>query len=126
MIILLTDGENTGPPEPLDIAQLAAEAGVRVYPVGVGSEEGSVIEVEGFNLVTRLDEAMLEEIANVTNGRYYRADSVETLQEIYDNVDLQLAADPEMMEVTSLFAGLSLLILLIGAALSMMWFGRMP
>ncbi len=126
VILLLTDGENTGPPEPLEIAQIAAEAGVRIYPVGIGSDEGAVIEVDGFNLVTQLDEVLLEEIANVTNGVYYRAEDEAALREIYENVDLQLTLDPQMMEVTSLFAGLSVLLLLSGAALSMLWLGRMP
>ncbi len=126
VILLLTDGENTGPPEPLEIAQIAAEAGVRIYPVGIGSDGGAVIEVDGFNLVTQLDEVLLEEIANVTNGVYYRAEDEESLREIYETVDLQLTLDPQMMEVTSLFAGLSTVLLLIGAGLSMAWLGRMP
>lgn len=126
VILLLTDGENMGTPEPLDIAQLAAEAGVRIYPVGIGSEEGTIIEVDGFNLVTRLNEEALEEIANLTNGIYYRAEDEESLQDVYQNVDLQLTIDPEMMEVTSLFAGMSLVLVLAGSALSMMWFGRVP
>ena len=126
VILLLTDGENMGAPEPLSIAQIAAEAGIRIYPVGIGSEAGAVIEVDGFNLVTRLDETILEEIANVTNGVYYRAEDEAALQDVYENVDLQLTIDPEMMEVTSLFAGLSLFLFLIGGVISMLWFGRVP
>ena len=126
VILLLTDGENIGTPNPIQMAEIAASAGVRIYPIGIGTDEGAVVEVDGFNLMTRLDEAALDDIANVTNGIYYRADDEEALAEIYDSVDLQLTIDPEMMEVTSLFAGFSLLLVLIGAALSMVWFGRMP
>lgn len=126
VIMLLTDGENMGSPDPLTIAQIAAEAGVRIYPIGIGSDEGAVIEVDGFSLITRLDESGLEEIANLTNGLYYRAEDEASLQEIYENVDLQFTAAPEMMEVTSLFAGLSTLLMLVGAGLSMTWLGRAP
>ena len=126
VILLLTDGENTGGPEPLDVAQLAAEAGVRIYPVGIGSEEGAVLEVEGFNVHTRLDERALEAIAAVTNGFYYRATDAESLQEIYREVDLQMTIKGERREATSLFAGAGAFFFLIGGALAMLWFGRVP
>lgn len=126
VILLLTDGENTGGPEPLDVAQLAAEAGVRIYPVGIGSEEGAVLEVDGFNVHTRLDEPALEEIAAVTNGSYYRAADAESLREIYREIDLQMTIKGERREATSLFAGAGALFFLIGGALAMLWFGRVP
>ncbi len=126
VVLLLTDGENTSNPDPFEVAQLAAAAGVRIYPVGIGSTEGSVLPLDGFNVLTRLDETTLQQIASTTNGVYYHAADEEGLQEIYQNVDLQLAISGEMMEVTAVFAGLSTLFFLIGAALSLLWFGRMP
>lgn len=126
VIILLTDGENTGPPEPLAVAQLAAEAGVRIYPVGIGSAEGAVLEVDGFYILTQLNEPVLQEIASLTNGRYYHAEDEESLQEIYKNVDLQMTIKGEKMEVTSILAGIGSFFFLIGGALSMLWFGRIP
>lgn len=126
VILLLSDGENTSSPDPLEVAQLAADANVRVYTVGIGSPEGTVLSLDGFNVVTQLNEPMLQEIANVTNGAYYRAENEESLDEIYKNVDLRLAINGEKMEVTALFAGVSMLIFLIGGGLSLLWFGRMP
>lgn len=126
VIMLLTDGENTAAPDPLDIAQLAAEAGVRLYPVGVGSQEGAVLDMDGFQIVSRLDETILREMASITNGRYYRAEDAAALQEIYRDVDLQLTIQGEKMEITGILAGVSALFLLIGGALSMFWFGRIP
>jgi len=126
VVLLLTDGENTSAADPLEIAQLAAEAGVRIYPVGIGSVEGSVLQIEGFSILSQLNETTLQEIASLTNGQYYHAEDEESLQEIYENVDLQLTISGEKMEVTSIFAGLSLLFLLIGGALSLLWLGRMP
>ncbi len=126
VVLLLTDGENTSSPDPLLVAQLAAEAGVRIYPVGIGSVEGTVLELEGFNVLTRLDEAALQDIASLTNGTYFRAEDEETLTDIYNNVDLQLATRGEKTEVTALFAMLGLLFFLAGGALSLLWFGRVP
>ena len=126
VVLLLTDGENTSSPDPLEIAQLAAEAGIRIYPVGVGSVEGTVLEVEGFNILTQLNETTLQEIASLTNGSYYHAEDEETLKEIYKNVDLQLTINGEKTEVTAIFAILSLLFFLSAGALSLFWFGRMP
>jgi len=126
VIMLLTDGENTDSPDPAQVAQLAADAGVRVYPIGIGSPEGSTIEVDGFNIVTQLDEATLQAIAKDTNGKYYRAQDAQDLQNIYKNVDFQLTTRGQELEVTSIVGGLSSLLLLIGAILSLIWYGRVP
>jgi Ca-activated chloride channel family protein len=126
VIVLLTDGENLSAIDPLDAAQLAAEAGVRVYPVGIGSAEGAVLEVEGFTVHTQLNEPLLQAIADVTNGTYYHAADAETLAEIYRTIDLQLTVEGEQMEITSVLAALGASFMLLGAALSMVWFGRAP
>lgn len=126
VIVLLTDGENTGEPDPLEIAQVAAEAGVRIYPIGVGSEDGAIIEVEGFNILTQLNERTLQEIASLTNGAYFYAEDEESLLEIYENIDLQLTIEGEKREITSLVAALAILFLLVGGAMSLLWFGRIP
>ena len=126
VIVLLSDGENTEFPEPLDIAQIAAEAGVRVYTVGIGSPEGAQLELDGFSVVTQLNEATLQEIASLTNGRYYFATDEEELRDIYQNIDLQLTIRGESMEVTSILAGISLVFMLVSGALSLLWFGRVP
>jgi Ca-activated chloride channel family protein len=126
VLVLLTDGENTGPPEPLDVAQAAAEAGVRIYPIGIGSSEGAILEVDGFNILTQLNEIPLQEIASLTNGTYLRAEDEAALQEIYENIDLRLVVRGESMEVTAILAAMGLLLWLIGGALSMFWLGRVP
>ncbi len=126
VVLLLTDGENTALPDPLEIAQLAAEARVRIYTVGIGSPEGAVLQIEGFNVLTQLNEKTLQEIASLTNGSYYFAEDEETLQDIYDTVDMQLTTRGEKMELTPVIAGVSLLFFLVGGALPLIWFGRMP
>src|SRR5574341_125897 len=126
VIILLSDGENTVSPDPLAAAQAAADRGVRIYTVGVGSAAGAILHVEGFTIHTQLDEAMLQQISQFTGGAYYNAENEQDLRTIYENLDPQFVIKPEKMEVTSIFAGASLLVLLIGGAFSLLWFSRLP
>lgn len=126
VIVLLTDGENLSAPDPLIVAQLAAEAGVRIYTIGIGTAEGSVIELDGFSVVTQLNEQPLQEIASLTNGAYYAASDSEALEEIYQNIDLQLTVRGEKMEITALVSGMAALFFLIGGTISFIWFGRVP
>jgi Ca-activated chloride channel family protein len=125
-IVLLTDGENNLNPDPLAAALTAVERGVRIYTIGIGSPEGVVIEVEGFSVHTRLDESLLQQISVVTGGTYYNAQNEEELNSIYDALEPQLVVKTEEMEVTSLFAGASILLLLAGGMFSLLWFGRVP
>jgi Ca-activated chloride channel family protein len=125
-IVLLTDGENNESPNPLAAAQTAAERGVRIYTVGIGSAAGTTLHVNGFTVHTQLDEAMLQQIAQLTEGAYYNAENQEDLRAIYENLDLGLVIKPEKTEVTALFAGAGILALLIGGTLSLLWFSRLP
>lgn len=126
VIVLLTDGENTAPPNPFEAAQVAADRGVRIYTIGIGSAAGINLEVEGFNVHTRLDEAALQQIAQLTDGEYYNAQDEQQLQTIYENITPRLVIKPERTEVTSVFAGASILILLVGGIASLFWFNRLP
>ena len=60
-------------PTPAAVAQLASTAGVHIYPIGIGSTQGTVLQINGFSVATALDEQMLKQIASVTNGTYYNA-----------------------------------------------------
>ena len=123
-IVLLSDGENTSRPDPLRLAEVASSAGVPVHAIGVGTPEGTVVEVDGFNVATALDEDLLTEIADVTNGSYNRAGDTATLARVYESIDLELKQVDEEREVTALFAAAGALLLAIGSLLSIAWFGR--
>jgi Ca-activated chloride channel homolog len=125
-IVLLTDGENTNEPDPLAIAQSAADRGVRVYTIGIGSAEGTTLNIEGFNVFTRLNEALLQQIAQLTGGTYYNAESREELLDIYNNLNRHFVIRPEPMEITPILAGISIFVMLIGGVFSLLWFGRLP
>ena len=123
-IVLLSDGENTVTPDPLDVAELASSAGVRVYPIGLGRPEGTVLEIDGFQVATALDEPLLREIATRTDGRYFAAADERALAAVYDSIDLSWTVRAEHIELTALLAAAAGLLLLAGVGLSLAWFGR--
>jgi Ca-activated chloride channel homolog len=123
-IVLLSDGENTSRPDPLDIAKVASTAGVGVHAIGLGTKQGTVIEVEGFNIATALDEELLKQIATVTDGTYHHAADAASLAKVYDSIDLEFKTTKKPREITALFAAAGGLLLAVGSLLSMLWFGR--
>jgi Ca-activated chloride channel family protein len=125
-IVLLTDGENNENPDPLAAAQTAANRGVRIYTVGIGSAAGTNLHINGFIVHTQLDEDILKQISQVTGGTYYNAQSEQDLIKVYNNLNPQLVLTPEMTEVTSMFAGASVVLMLIGGMFSLLWFSRLP
>jgi Ca-activated chloride channel family protein len=125
-IVLLSDGENNESPDPATAAQSAASAGVRIYTVGIGSPGGTTVTVDGFQLHTQLDEATLQQISQLTGGTYYGATDTQQLRSIYDNLDTQMVIQPQLIEITALLAGISLLLILAGAGASLLWLGRLP
>ncbi len=124
VIILLTDGQTTTGPDPLQAADLAANLGVRVYTVGLGTEEGSIISFFGRRMRVQLDEETLEEIAERTRGAYFRADSERGLVDIYRSIGTQLTEEREETEITFIFAALGAALAVVAALLSLLWFGK--
>ena len=124
-IVLLSDGENTGDLDPASLAKLASTAGVKIYPVGIGSTEETIVELNGFQFATSLDEASLNAIADTTDGTYFRADSAASLAKIYKSIDLQWRREPQFTEITAIVAAGGSALLAIGAALSLLWVGRL-
>ena len=126
VIVLLSDGENNESPDPMVAAQAAADQGVRIYTVGIGSTAGADVTLNGFQVHTQLDEATLQAIADTTGGTYYGATDAAQLLSIYDNLDTQVVLQPQLTEITSILAGVSVLMLLAGALTSLIWLGRLP
>lgn len=123
-IVLLTDGEETGGPDPVAAAELAAGAGVRIETVGVGTVDGGTIEVDGYQLATALDEALLTEIAETSRGSYHRAQDAAALDAVYQSLDLRITTHDEVVELTGAAVAIAVLLLTIGGLLMIHWFGR--
>jgi Ca-activated chloride channel homolog len=123
-IILLTDGQRTTGPEPMDAAKMAADRGIKVYTVGIGTKEGDTIGFEGWTMRVRLDEQALKNIAAATRSEYFYAGSADDLKKVYQSLGTRLTAQKKETEITALFAGLGALLVLLAAVLSLWWYGR--
>ena len=123
-IILLTDGQRTTGPDSMDAAKMAADRGVKVYTVGVGTKEGDTIGFEGWSMRVRLDEETLKQVASATRAEYFYAGTALDLKKVYQSLGSRLSAQKKETEITALFAGLGALLTLVAAALSLWWFGR--
>ena len=124
VIILLTDGQTTTGPDPIEAARKAAERGVRVYTVGVGTAAGATLGFEGWSMRVRLDEETLKSIANITRGEYFYAGNATDLTKIYQSLNTQLVLEKKETEVTALFSAVAAALAVMSALLSMMWFSR--
>ena len=124
----MTDGENNrGDIDPLTAAQVAKEYGVRVYTIGVGKNGMAPYPVQNMfgtttlqNMEVKIDEALLKEIASLTDGQYFRAENEQELNEIYGIIDqlekskvkvLEFKTNPPEKYYGFLFFGLLIILL---------------
>jgi Ca-activated chloride channel family protein len=123
-IIMLTDGQRTTGPDPLDAAKMASQRGVRVYTVGVGTTSGETIGFEGWSMRVRLDEETLKQVALLTRAEYFFAGTAQDLLKVYESLSSKLVVERKDTEVTALFGLLAAALVVAAAALSLWWFGR--
>lgn len=123
-IILLTDGQTTTGPSPIEAARIAAARGVRIYTVGIGTANGEILGSEGWSMRVRLDEDTLKTIADITRGAYFYASNSADLKTVYQSLNTRLTMETRQMEITSLVAAAAALTALIAASVSMLWFNR--
>jgi Ca-activated chloride channel family protein len=123
-IILLTDGQRTTGPDPIEAARISADRGVRVYTVGIGTPDGEVMGFEGWRMRVRLDEETLKSIANMTHGQYFYAGNASDLKKVYQSLNARFVLEKKETEVTALFSALAALLALSSALLSLAWFNR--
>jgi Ca-activated chloride channel family protein len=123
-IILLTDGQRTTGPDSIEAARIAADRGVRVYTVGIGTPDGEIMGFEGWRMRVRLDEETLKSIANMTHGQYFYAGNATDLKKVYQSLNARFVLEKKETEVTALFSALAALLALSSALLSLAWFNR--
>ena len=140
IVILMTDGvNNAGKIPPLTAAEAAQTLGVKVYTIGVGIQGEApmpardVFGRKGYQMVpVDIDEKTLQQIADMTKGRYYRADNAEKFQAIYSEIDKLEKSEAEVKkfaEHKELYAWLlspGLALLLLEAILRQTVFRRLP
>jgi Ca-activated chloride channel family protein len=123
-IIMLTDGQRTTGVDPLEAAKMAADRGVRVYTVGIGTVDGETIGFEGWSMRVRLDEETLKSIANKTSAEYYYAGTAGDLKKVYETLSSRLTVEKKETEISALMALAAAALALLSAGLSLLWFNR--
>jgi Ca-activated chloride channel family protein len=123
-IILLTDGQRTTGVDTLEAAKMAADRGVRVYTVGIGTVDGETIGFEGWSMRVRLDEETLKKVALQTQGQYFYAGTAENLKKVYETLSSRISVEKKETEVSGLLALVAAVLALLSAGLSLLWFNR--
>src|SRR5690606_30761314 len=102
-IILLTDGQATMGPDPIEMAKLAADRGVRVCTVGVGTPDGEIIHFEAWPMRVRVDEKNLKRNEGITRAEYFNGGSAAVLKQVYETPGVRLVLAETEPEITALF-----------------------
>ncbi|HEV2360014.1 MAG TPA: VWA domain-containing protein [bacterium] len=124
-VVLLSDGQSNRGTPPEDAATVARQLHVRVYTVGLGSPEGTFLELGGRGIFVRLDEETLKEIAEVTGGAYWRVSSSSELNRVYSRLGRVIGWKRVPVEVSGL-AAVGVAALFLGTvATSLMWMHRL-
>ncbi len=126
LIVMFSDGEDTSEADPVPIAEIASRAGIKVITIGIGTEEGAVIELNGFNVSTTLNPSALMALADATNGEYLEAESVDELGSATESLERELELVEEDLEITGMLGALALALAALAGGLNMAWTGRLP
>ena len=123
-IILLSDGRRTMGVDTIKAAHMAADRGVRIEVVGLGTPDGHLAMGEDMAIFLQLDEPTLKQVAQMTGGEYHRAATAEALRSVYQQLGSSLQVGTRETELTALLALAAAVLVLVGAGLSLLWFGR--
>ena len=130
-IVLLSDGAATGKVDPVAAAQAARKLHIPIYTVALGTSQGTITVPrpgDAGGTETRQvppDPQSLAEVAKASGGKTYTAADASKLSDVYKSLGSLLGTKNEKRQVTAGFAGGALVLLLLGAAMSLRWFGRL-
>lgn len=127
-IVLLSDGATDAGSDPITAAQQAAAKHIPIYTVELGTPNGKVTEKRGNKTITvpvPPNPQQLQEIARIAHGESFTVADAKKLDTVYQHLGKELAHKKVKHEVTAGFAGFGLLLLLLGSAGSLAWFGRL-
>jgi Ca-activated chloride channel family protein len=123
-IILLSDGRRTTGIDTLEAAKMAADRGVRIHVVGLGTVEGTANMPEGMAIYLQLDEPTLREVARMTGGEYHHAGTAEGLRSVYGSLGSKVQMHTRETELSALLALAGAVLAMSAAVVSLLWFGR--
>lgn len=123
-IVLLSDGNSTTGANPLTAARQAAALHIPIYTVALGTKHGT-IKVRNRAVPVPLEAGELAQIASLSKGRAFTAADAGGLRTVYAHLAAKLGHKTVKDEITASFAGVGLVLLLVGSALSLRWFGRL-
>jgi Ca-activated chloride channel family protein len=123
--VVLSDGANTAGREPATAAAEAAEAGVPVDTISVGTA-GGTIDQNGQDQPVPVNGDTLAQVAEVTGGSYHEAATTDELREVYADIGSSVGYRTEQQDVSYRFIGLGLVFGLATAGTSLAWFSRLP
>jgi Ca-activated chloride channel family protein len=127
-IVLLSDGTSNVGVSPIDAAKLAKQEHVKIYTIAIGTASGTMQELKQGKTVTLpvpVNPTQLDEIAQASDGTFYRAADLATASTIYTNLAKQLGHKKVTKGLIGEFVGAGLLLLLVGGGLSVRWFGAL-
>lgn len=124
-VVLISDGTSTRGSDPVEVAREAADLGVPVYTVSLGTPAGTVTDAEGVTHDAAPDPATMRAVAEASGGRSFTVDDAEGLTAVYERLGSQVATEREPREITAAFAGGALIFVAGGALLSLHWFRRL-
>ena len=126
LIVMLSDGEDTSEADPELLTELASRNGIRIVTIGVGTEEGAVIDIDGFMVATSLNPESLQALSAATNGEYIEAGDVDQLNSATEDLERELELVEDELELTGVLAAVALALAAISGVLSLIWTGRLP
>jgi Ca-activated chloride channel family protein len=124
-VVLLSDGQSNRGTPPEDAAVVAHQWHVKVYTVGLGSPEGTFLELGGRSIFVRLDEETLKGIAQVTGGTYQRVSSTAELSRVYTRLGRSIGWERRKTEVSGLTSVIVAGLFVSTVAVSLLWMHRL-
>ncbi len=125
-IVLISDGKSVRGSDPLAAAREAERLKVPVYTVALGTPQGRIPRQGGGTVPVPPDPQTLARIAEISGGSAFEVGDADRLSQVYERLGRQLTRKTEQRQITAGFAGGGLVLLLIGAGMSLLWFGRIP
>lgn len=123
-VVLLSDGQSNRGVLPQDAARIAREQEVRVYSVGIGTPEGTFLNLGGRSIWVRLDEETLRDMAEIAGGQYFHATSVLELRRVYRRLSRVIGWESRPTEVSAIAAGAAALFLVVSLGVSLLRVNR--